>query len=549
MSVTALVMAEVGLLEEPIQGAVVEDSVAICVAALVRLFDGVAYVAAPAESGLPVEFTVLGEVVSLPLVGGSMTDVRFGCMPAAMFSDLDADVDEAAVRFSVEGDEVGEWPDPGALLAALPPGVRPDPAGAGAAAVGGPPGRGRGRAGAGRGRGGTAPVDPPPGPGAGRGRVTMAVLSDQMGQLLVAFQGVQEEVSSLSLRVADIETGGGRGIPDLFAGAAPVVPEHSRYVAEVAARRAGGPSLGGTQAPPVSGYQRRPPPSAGGGRGATEAEQRQRRPPGLPPPPGLVGLAAGVADGRPGPSTESAEIPGSALAAMIAEQTAVLRRLRSQDPEDDDVDGELRLPGAKGAAAMDALMRKRGAKPLFFVTQVEEALKRLATQQPGAASTPAPSAKAYVGFSVPYMAPGGPMRTLGYLSWGIAAAWDELYTGHTEKALCTLSLLLVACEQAALDEGAWSLAWLLSLLPDPPWSSMLRRADAHALRPYSKLADTRWVSASLSFLRDVERIKAARRDTKPGGPETKEEAPKAVPKGPGKGKVKGGTKGVPPAEG
>ena len=247
----------------------------------------------------------------------------------------------------------------------------------------------------------------------------------------------------------------------------------------------------------------------------------------------------GAAGGLPGSSGGPAEVSGLTLAAMLAEQTAVLKRLRSHDPEEDEGEEELRLPGAKGAAAMDALMRKRVSKPTYFVGVVEEALRRLAAQQPGAASSPAPSARAYAGFSIPFMAPGGPMRTLGYLTWGVATAWDELYAGQTERALCTLSLMLVACEQAALDEGAWSLAWLLSLQPDPPWSTMLRRADSHALRPYAKLADTRWVSASLSFLRDVERIKAARRETKAGVPEKAawgEEAPKAGPKGLGKGK-------------
>ena len=538
-------MTDAGVLEEPIQGALVEEGVPICSAALVRLFDGVAYVAVPSESGLPSDFHVVSAGVALTLVGGASTDVTFGYLPAALFSDLDSDLDEVAVRFSSAGDEVLEWPEPAALLAAIPAAMRPEPVGAAAAGLEEGLPRGRGRAAAGRGRGGPPPAVPPPGPGAGRGRVTLASVADQMGQLILSFQGVQHEVASLSLRVADIEAGGARGMPDLFGNAGASAPVgRVDYAAEVASRRAGGPSLGAAQPPPTAGYVRRPPPRDGDG------DARPRPAVGPQPPPGLATPPVGAGGGRPGSSGASAEVSGTTLAAMLAEQTAVLKRLRRQDGEEDDPEEELRLPGAKGAAAMDALMRRRATKPTYFVGVVEEALRRLAAQQPGAASSPAPSARAYAGFSIPFMAPGGPMRTLGYLTWGVSTAWDELYAGETERALCTLSLLLVACEQAALDEGAWSLAWLLSLQPDPPWSTMLRRADAHALRPYAKLADTRWVSASLSFLRDVERIKAARREAKPGAPEKAawgEDAPKGGPKGPGKGKLKGGTKDVPPA--
>ena len=120
--------------------------------------------------------------------------------------------------------------------------------------------------------------------------------------------------------------------------------------------------------------------------------------------------------------------------------------------------------------------------------------------------------------------------------------WDEFRAGKEETALATLSLLLVAVEQAALDESSWSLAWLLSLLPEPPWPSMSRRPDAQALRPYAKLADTRWVAAGLAFMRDVDRIRAARREHKGAANEGGGPAPKAPPskgKDP-KGKGKGG---------
>ena len=123
--------------------------------------------------------------------------------------------------------------------------------------------------------------------------------------------------------------------------------------------------------------------------------------------------------------------------------------------------------------------------------------------------------------------------------------WDELSAGKTEEALSTLSLLLVASEQAALDESSWTLAWLLTLLPEPPWPTMGRRADAQALRPYAKLANTRWVAAGIAFLRDVDRIRAAQKEHKEG----LNEPPSAGPgKGKGKDKDKGKVAATPPPQ-
>ena len=65
---------------------------------------------------------------------------------------------------------------------------------------------------------------------------------------------------------------------------------------------------------------------------------------------------------------------------------------------------------------------------------------------------------------------------------------------------------------------------------------MSRRPDANALRPYSKLADTKWVAAGLAFMRDVDRIRAARKEHWDVLAETP--AP-----GPGKGKGKDKDKG------
>ena len=318
-------------------------------------------------------------------------------------------------------------------------------------------------------------------------------------------------MAALTARVGELEAGsGGRRAPtELFtAEASPAASAVQELRDEVHSRRAGGASLGARGLP------------GGGPRGSTPVGSGAvggGAPPGLPPP-APRGRPTGTAAGAPGPVAGET---GDELASAIRAQTAVLAKLRGphgSDDEEDPEDQDLRLPGAKGAAAMDVLIRLKDRRPEHFSRVVSASLRRLAAQHPGASLDPVASARAYLAFSIPF----GSARTLGYLGWGLATAWDELSADRPAAALATLSLLLVALEQAALDESNWGLAWLLSLLPEPPWTSMSRRPDHQALRPYSKLADTRWVSSAVSSTRDVERIRAARKGSgkqadQPGG--------------------------------
>ena len=86
-------------------------------------------------------------------------------------------------------------------------------------------------------------------------------------------------------------------------------------------------------------------------------------------------------------------------------------------------------------------------------------------------------------------------------------------------AHASLSLLLVAAEQCALDDGRWPLAWLLSLQPEPPWATMSRKKEVIALRPFGRLADARWIAAATGYIRDMDRLNTVRR-TAAGLPRT-----------------------------
>lgn len=205
---------------------------------------------------------------------------------------------------------------------------------------------------------------------------------------------------------------------------------------------------------------------------------------------------------------------------VLQQQTAALLALMSRanrpDPlgsvlggtgGDDDEHDDFKLPGAKGPAAMEYLRREFEEKPSKFTEAVASRLRQMASIVPGAAASPVASARAFVQHEVPF----GSFKTLGYMAWGIACAWDAFNQGLSERAMGVLSLLLVGCEQTALDEGRWPVGWLMTLLPEPPWGSMGKRPMEGSLRPFSKIADPRWVAAAVSYVRDVDRLQAAKR--------------------------------------
>ena len=122
--------------------------------------------------------------------------------------------------------------------------------------------------------------------------------------------------------------------------------------------------------------------------------------------------------------------------------------------------------------------------------------------------------------------------------WGLATVWDQLRAGEVAAAHGSLSLLLVAAEQCAMDDGRWPLAWLLSLQPEPPWATMSRRKEVLPLRPFGRLADARWIAAATGYIRDMDRLNTVRRSAA-GLPKTDPSDTTAQASG-GDSKAKGG---------
>ncbi len=90
-------------------------------------------------------------------------------------------------------------------------------------------------------------------------------------------------------------------------------------------------------------------------------------------------------------------------------------------------------------------------------------------------------------------------------------AWPRDVFCQWELAEAQTALLLVSADQAAHDDWKWQSAWLLSLLPDPPFHLLVDTLGGSLSRPTSKLADPSWVGAAVAFSKDMATLQEAKK--------------------------------------
>ena len=89
---------------------------------------------------------------------------------------------------------------------------------------------------------------------------------------------------------------------------------------------------------------------------------------------------------------------------------------------------------------------------------------------------------------------------------------DFVMSENWGAAKDTLGLLVVMIEQACLDQGKFDLAQLLTLQEDPPSGVFTNRqlSQVSRAKPFSPLADQRWVTVALAFLKELDTISTKR---------------------------------------
>ena len=90
-----------------------------------------------------------------------------------------------------------------------------------------------------------------------------------------------------------------------------------------------------------------------------------------------------------------------------------------------------------------------------------------------------------------------------------------------------VALTVVALEQSAVDQGDWSLAFLLALVSEPPIQMFQDRTVAlspHG-RPFAPLCPASWAATTLGYLKDMETLSTKKSEI---APKTKGASPGAA---------------------
>ncbi|CAE7833681.1 unnamed protein product [Symbiodinium microadriaticum] len=150
---------------------------------------------------------------------------------------------------------------------------------------------------------------------------------------------------------------------------------------------------------------------------------------------------------------------------------------------------------AKGSAARDAYVRL-----LKDSTSVAEQIRRLAAEELGEDihSPPASLMRTFV----EKRSAVGEMRTLALVSTFAAHGWEHARNTANSDMEAWMARLLMFTDQCATEGGRTQLGWLLTGLPDPAWSSLVRRRQG--LRPFSRLCPSLWLSGNVAFLKEME---------------------------------------------
>ena len=104
------------------------------------------------------------------------------------------------------------------------------------------------------------------------------------------------------------------------------------------------------------------------------------------------------------------------------------------------------------------------------------------------------------------------VRELGCLQQQVMSIMDCLQASNLQAARDQTALLAVTLDQAALDQGRFELANLLCLQEEPPATIFTSRQTNVLNRPraFSPLADQRWVTVALAYIKELDVITTKR---------------------------------------
>ena len=118
-----------------------------------------------------------------------------------------------------------------------------------------------------------------------------------------------------------------------------------------------------------------------------------------------------------------------------------------------------------------------------------------------------------------------------HLMFGLGEVFDLMEAGEWHRAEAHAGMLLVAGEQAAMDNWKWHHASKLSMVPDPPFHALIGVAGSSLSEPVAHLADANWIATAMAYAKDLSVFKEHGRSNVPqqhqpkGPPPTKSPPP------------------------
>ena len=207
---------------------------------------------------------------------------------------------------------------------------------------------------------------------------------------------------------------------------------------------------------------------------------------------------------------------GSNLEAALVQQstalTSLVAHLAAQSP---DSIGELNMAGSSSqtAGTRGVLRREKMQSELasrtggFYLQLMQQMHRRLHPGKP----VPQSLSELQSLSMLAYLERQGGYRTqreTGLVMWLLGHVVDAINAEDWMGVRELVALTVVAIEQSAVDQGDWSLAFLLALVSDPPIQMFQDRTVAlspHG-RPFAPLCPASWAATTLGYLKDMETL-------------------------------------------
>eukprot|EP00435_Cladocopium_sp_Y103_P049112 s1324_g14.t1 len=239
-----------------------------------------------------------------------------------------------------------------------------------------------------------------------------------------------------------------------------------------------------------------------------------------------------------------------AMLAQSQAMAALVTQLAGGDTLNDLTSSSMTI-SSKGSQGRQKLQQELSAQRGTFFNSVIQAMARRMQPSKPADQSPAELASRGVIPTTYVERYGGYGRKwdLGCLMWQVAILLDHLQSDNYPAAKDAAALLAVCLEQGSLDGGRLDIGLLLSLSEDPPAGVFQNRSVTNFAKgkAFAPLAEQRWVTIALSYIKEMDLIASKRSDATGGKPDKdaapSNAAPKKVPKKPKGGGKKGGGSG------